>query len=163
MIKAFLHRFPFLFGLVFGATVFCGVYIPVVKFIGPEFSGIRGQSMFPALRDGGKCIFYTKFNEINRGDIVSFYGLGRFLCKRVVGLPGDTIIIVGDSVIINEKEYDEYYIAQRWGTKEMRTYQVPQGQYFMMGDNRTISYDSRYFGCVPREHIISKLLCNWSW
>lgn len=158
-----LKRFPLLYGLIFGTIVFYSVYIPTTKWVGPESIKIVGQSMFPALRDGGKCIFYTKFKEINRGDIVALYCSGDFLCKRIIGLPGDEIIIVGDNIIINGNKYFEYYITQEWGHPTPILYHVPHNQYFVLGDNRNISFDSRSFGFVPREHILAKYLWNWSW
>ena len=75
--------------------------------------------------------------------------------KRVIGLPGDTLDIRQGAVFINGKPLDEPYRNEPPNPAENRgPWKIPPGQYFMMGDNRENSYDSRYWGFVPRENII---------
>lgn len=80
------------------------------------------------------------------------------LVKRVIGLPGDTIDIHDGFVFVNGVQLDEPYLSVPTAEKSL-TYPliVPENNYFCMGDNRTVSYDSRDFGCVPIEKIEGKV------
>jgi signal peptidase I len=80
---------------------------------------------------------------------------GSDLVKRVIGLPGDTVDIHDGAVWINGKKLLENYTIGQSERYQMQTpYKVPENCYFAMGDNRGNSFDSRFFGCVPRENII---------
>jgi len=117
------------------------------------------------------CRFCYHFVSPKRGDIVVFKtppladvrcGAGGTFVKRLIGLPGDRIElknIRGSSyVFINGKQLDEPYIQpNRRDTRGAETYNVPQGQYFMTGDNRTQSCDSREWGSVPRGNLIGEV------
>jgi signal peptidase I len=77
------------------------------------------------------------------------------LVKRTIGLPGDTIDIHDGSVWINGKKLEENYTTGPTYPYDMKTpYVVPDNCYFMMGDNRGNSYDSRFMGCIPRQNFI---------
>ena len=85
--------------------------------------------------------------EVERGDIVTFWNdeLDELLVKRVVGLGGEEISFRGGYTYINGEKLDEPYLPQQGVTESSRqtTYQIPEGTFFVMGDNRTGSYDSR--------------------
>lgn len=121
------------------------------------------------------------FREIERGDIVVF----RFplepevdYVKRVVALPGETVSIRDKQVAIDGEPLDEQYTIFRDASTypadpsmpeqfrrrdQMGSYTVPEGHYFVMGDNRDESYDSRYWGTVPREYIKGRpFIVYWS-
>jgi signal peptidase I len=120
------------------------------------------------------------FREIRRGDTVVFrypQNLEADYVKRVVGLPGETVTIRDKQVMIDGRPLDEPYAvfsdpqvftgeAQREPYRsrdQFGPFKVPPGTYFTMGDNRDASYDSRYWGTVPRELIKGKpLLVYWS-
>jgi signal peptidase I len=118
-----------------------------------------------------------KLHEPGRGDIVVLdsAAVGRVLIKRVIGLPGDTISLDGGHVYIDGKRLREPYVRREEGYAEPtepfrgsgqpwsleRPYKVPAGYYFMMGDNRTVSDDSRDWGPAPRREIIGEAFLTY--
>ena len=116
--------------------------------------------------------FIYRFRDPRRGEVVVFQtppaarqrcGAGGTFVKRLIGLPGDRVELRNEGgssyVYINGKKLDEPYIEpDRRDTRGAETYNVPQGQYFMMGDNRDNSEDSRYWGFLPREYVKGKAL-----
>ena len=96
------------------------------------------------------------FRTPNRGDIVVFtppFDNERDFIKRIIGIPGDTVAILEGTIFINEKPQDESYIKQS-GNGNMLPQKVSDGSYFVLGDNRPSSNDSRKWGLVPEENII---------
>ena len=102
------------------------------------------------------------FNPPRRGDIVVFRPPGSSsdpYIKRIIGLPGETVEIQNGSVYINGEQLQENYVASgtSWrGGGGNSTLVIPEGEYFMLGDNRDNSSDSRSFGTVPKDDIIGK-------
>jgi len=124
---------------------------------------VDGSSMEPTLDDNDRLIVELmsyRFGDPERGDIVMLRitegQSSRALVKRIVGLPGDTIEIHDGNVYINGEKYDEPYVSASTNGIMTATL-IPDGQYFVMGDNRPISNDSRYFGTVPHQDIIGKV------
>jgi signal peptidase I len=126
---------------------------------------VEGTSMVPALSDQER-IFINKFTyrfgigSIERGDMIVFWfplDLTKSYIKRVIGLPGDVVEIDRGAVIVNGKPLTESYV-----TPENRDYQsrppqrIPPDQYFVLGDHRNSSNDSRAWGTVPRKDIYGK-------
>jgi signal peptidase I len=110
------------------------------------------------------------YKDLRRGDVIVFkYPKNPDVAyvKRLIGLPGDHVEISGRTVSINGKPLQEKYTqfidaASLYGSYQV--YDVPEGQYFAMGDNRDNSADSRSWGFVPRDHIIGKaLVIYWSY
>ena len=79
---------------------------------------------------------------------------GQTFVKRIIGLPGDTIRERRGTILVNGNPLDESYVQPADRDQRSGQWQVPQGQYFMMGDNRRSSCDSRDWGSVPRENLI---------
>ncbi|HTV13464.1 MAG TPA: signal peptidase I [Acidobacteriaceae bacterium] len=124
---------------------------------------VEGTSMQPGLRDQDRLFidkFFFQFEKINRGDIVVFHyprDPEKSYIKRVIGLPGDTVDIRQGKVYINNQPIEESYVPRRYrDTRSMGELVVPPDEYFVMGDHRSISSDSRDFGPVDRDLIYGK-------
>jgi len=128
---------------------------------------VEGTSMTPALQDQER-IFINKFTyrfglgEIARGDTVVFWyplDTSKSYIKRVVGIPGDRVRIDAGQVYVNGRPLVENYVVDRdrlsWPAPP-RDRVVPEDMYFVLGDNRMFSSDSRNWGFVPRENIYGK-------
>jgi signal peptidase I len=126
---------------------------------------VEGTSMMPSLQNDER-IFINKFvyrfgiSDIGRGDTVVFLYPGdtsKSYIKRVIGVPGDTVEIQDGVVMVNGKAIQEPYVAEDnrdrmpWPRKV-----VPADQYFVLGDHRSSSNDSRSWGWVPRQYIYGK-------
>lgn len=127
---------------------------------------IYGNSMTPTLSEG-QFVVSVKGSDFKQGDLVSFYIGNKLLVKRVIAVPGDWVDIKEDgTVLINGVEIDEPYVREKaFGQCDLELpYQVPESRYFMMGDHRESSVDSRssVIGCVAKEQIVGKIvLCVW--
>ncbi|MBO5869449.1 MAG: signal peptidase I, partial [Clostridia bacterium] len=104
-----------------------------------------------------------KNGEVNYGDIIAFYYNNKILIKRVIALPGDWIDIKQDgTVYVNGSICNEPYISEKaFGDCNIEMpYQVPDAKYFVMGDHRLTSTDSRNsaLGCVSEEQIVGRIL-----
>lgn len=122
---------------------------------------IEGTSMEPTLINGD-IVLLTKTTAFDRGDICGFSWNNKILIKRVIGIPGDWIEIDTDgTVYLNGERLDEPYANQiAFGECDLEfPYQVPQQQYFVLGDMRESSIDSRntLVGCVATDQIIGKI------
>ena len=122
---------------------------------------IEGTSMEPTLVNGD-IVLLTKTTAFGRGDICGFAWNNKILIKRVIGIPGDWIEIDTDgTVYLNGEKLDEPYAEQiSFGECDLEfPFQVPQEQYFVLGDMRKSSIDSRntLVGCVENEQIIGKI------
>ena len=131
---------------------------------------IPSVSMVPTLEVGDRIIvskISTSIGTIHRGDIIVFARPPRESCgggdvtdlvKRVIGLPGETISSRGNKILINGKVIEQHWKTTRPLGREIGTVKIPQGQYFMMGDNRSASCDSRYWGTLPKRFIVGKVV-----
>lgn len=127
---------------------------------------VRGYSMEPTLYDGQYLIVSKVTYWIHppeRGDIIVFRppnGASDDYVKRIIGLPGETVEIRGGTVWVDGVALVEPYIAAAGGDSGPRT--LGEGQYFVLGDNRNNSSDSRSWGVLPRGDIVGKVwLCYW--
>ena len=125
---------------------------------------IAGTSMEPSLTDGN-IVLLAKTEKLKQGDLCAFYYSNKILIKRVIATPGNYLWIQPDgTVFVNGTKLDEPYISEKaLGECDVEfPYQVPENAYFMMGDQRETSIDSRssVIGCITQDQIIGKILCK---
>lgn len=125
---------------------------------------VPSGSMLPTLQIGDRILVDKLYSTIHRGDIIVFRRVpadvsnDADLVKRVIGLPGETISSVRGTVYIDARPLREPWLPE--GTRlgpPIRRQRIPAGHYFVMGDNRPISDDSRYWGTVPASYIVGKV------
>jgi signal peptidase I len=106
------------------------------------------------------------FYSLRRGDIIVFASREdptKDLIKRVVGLPGERVRIVGGQVHINGKKIEEGYAthSRRERGRAPKSERIPPGHYYVLGDNRPDSHDSRFFHSIPEASIKGKVVVRW--
>lgn len=121
-----------------------------------------GNSMAPTLHNG-EIIFSLKTAKPEQGDVIAFYYNNKVLVKRVVAGPGDWVDLKEDgTVYVNEQQLVEPYVSElSYGDADVEfPYQVPDGKFFVLGDHRSTSADSRHtaVGCVDKEQIVGKII-----
>lgn len=139
------------------ASIIATLVFPVLQ--------IAGTSMEPNLNDGD-IVLLAKTNKLETGDLCAFYYSNKILIKRVIATPGDYLWIEPDgTVFVNGIELDEPYVQEKsLGECDIEfPYQVPENAFFMMGDHRETSIDSRssVIGCISTDHMIGKILCKF--
>lgn len=136
------------------AVLVATLWLPVLQ--------IYGSSMTPTLQDG-EIIFTLKTNKFERGDIIAFYYNNKILVKRVIAGPGEWVNIDPDGMVyIDGTPLEEPYLTEKaFGDTNIELpYQVPDGKYFVMGDQRSTSADSRNtaVGCISKDQLVGKIL-----
>lgn len=140
------------------AVLVATLWMPVLQ--------IYGNSMTPTLKEG-QIVVSVKGQDLEQGDMVAFYIGNKLLVKRVIAGPGEWFDITEEGVVfLNGKELDEPYLKEKaFGECDLELpYQVPESRYFLMGDHRQTSVDSRSsaVGCIADEQIVGKIVyCVW--
>ena len=140
------------------AVLVATLWLPVLQ--------IYGSSMTPTL-DEGQIVISIKSKDFKQGDLVAFYIGNKILVKRVIAGPADMVSISEDGTVrVNSVDLDEPYVTEKaLGECDLEfPYQVPESRYFLMGDHRETSIDSRSsaVGCISGEQVVGKIVyCVW--
>ena len=140
------------------AVLVATLWMPVLQ--------IYGNSMTPTLEEG-QIVISLKDSEFRQGDLVAFYLGNKLLVKRVIAGPMDWVEITEDGrVFLNGELLEEPYVSElALGQSDLEyPYQIPDERYFLLGDHRETSVDSRssVVGCVAEEQIVGKIVyCVW--
>jgi signal peptidase I len=148
--------------------VSAGVYAILIVTFGFQVARVEGLSMAPTLEDQDRLIVNKLIYRIadpRRGDIVMLYypvDPAKSFVKRVIGEEGDTVRIVDGRVYVNDVPLPDDYVPSEYRSHDDYAPQVVQpGYYFVMGDHRNNSSDSRHWGLVPKKYIIGKVQLRW--
>ena len=157
LLGALLHwARDLVFSVVLAVIVILFLYQPVK---------VEGTSMMPTLDDQerifiNKFVYRLHFGKIDRGDTVVFWFPGdptKSYIKRVIAVPGDRVEVNQGAVIVNGQALVENYVPEEYRDQSSMTERkVPQDEYFVLGDHRSSSNDSRAWGMVPRRYIYGK-------
>ena len=147
-------------GTIYVLTIVAAAAVLIATLVLPVLQ-IEGTSMEPTLVNGD-VVLLTKTTSFDRGELCGFSWNNKLLIKRVIGIPGDWIEIDTDgTVYLNGEKLDEPYAEQlSVGECDLEfPFQVPQEQYFVLGDMRESSIDSRntLIGCVAKDQIVGKV------
>ena len=137
------------------AALIAAVFLPILR--------IYGTSMSPTLQEGD-VVVAMKTGSVHQGELAAFYFNNKILVKRVIAGPGDQVDIDdAGNVTVNGRALDEPYLTSRskGNTTDLTyPYQVPKGRYFLMGDHRETSMDSRnsQIGCIGQDRMAGRIL-----
>lgn len=151
----------FVFDIVKVVLISLAIILPVRMFLIQPFY-VEGASMEPNFHDKEYLIIDEisyRFQEPQRGEVIVFRNpknTKQYYIKRVIGLPGETVEISGGEVLINGKAIKEPYI-ENLSKQSFSALTLTDDEYFVLGDNRPVSQDSRYFKGLKREYIIGRV------
>lgn len=136
------------------AVLVATLWLPVLQ--------IYGSSMTPTLQEG-EIVVSVKADSMKPGDIVAFYYGNKVLIKRYIAGPGTWVNILEDgTIVLNDEILDEPYLTEKhFGICDLELpYQVPDNSYFVVGDQRDTSVDSRHssVGCISKDQLVGKII-----
>jgi len=164
--KGFKKVLSFCFEIFKIAIVALVIVLPIRYFLFQPFI-VKGESMSPNFESGDYLIVNEisyRFASPQRGDVVVFKypkdESQRFI-KRVIGLPGESVVVENGSISVTKIDGQKVVLSESYLPSDLKTYgdttiTLKDGEYFVLGDNRTYSYDSRSWGVVPVKNIIGK-------
>lgn len=158
----YYHRFRLTVRSTFLSLVVVAAVAVLVAVLFLPILRIYGKSMNGTL-DSGDIVVSIKSTSMNTGDVIAFYYNNNILVKRVIANPGDWVDVDKEgNVYVNNAKLEEPYLDDKaYGETNIELpYQVPEGKIFVMGDNRSVSIDSRNtsIGCISEEQIVGKIV-----
>lgn len=164
----FRQGLKFFFEVIKVVLVSLAIVVPIRYFLIQPFS-VKGESMMPNFQEGNYLIvdeLSYRFNPPQRGDVVVFkfpYDKSQYYIKRIIGLPNELIEIKEGHVFVNHQKLNETdYLDFTVKTPGNISVKLGEEDYFVLGDNRTASYDSRAWGPLKRQYIIGHVIIR-SW
>ena len=153
-LRVLLSTVSLLLVVAAAAALAATLFLPVLR--------VSGDSMTPALQDRDVILLW-KTDRLKSGDLIGFYWQNKLLLKRVIGLPGDVISIDDQGTVTRNGEVLKENYVQEPALGECSVsfpYQVPDNHYFVLGDHRATSIDSRssVIGCVEKNQVIGKVI-----
>ena len=143
---------------------YAGLFFYFLTTYGYQSFQVEGVSMMPLLHDGERIFvnrYIYHFESIERGDVVVFWyppAPVKTLVKRVIAVPGDVVSIREGLLYLNQAEVAEPYIPAEYRSSDnLPAVTVPPGYYFVLGDHRKNSDDSRRFGLVPQRYVLGRV------
>ena len=149
--------------VIIGLVVFSPIaFILFIVYIAQPVK-VEGIAMAPILNNGDRIFISKRVGTIKRGDIIVFYypeDTSKSFIKRVVGLPGELIELRDGQTLINGSPLDEPYVDRRLNqfSIDLEPVRIPEQNYFVMGDNRDASSDSRLWGTLPKSYIYGEVI-----
>lgn len=167
MLSIFKRVGSFFLDIIEVVVIALAIFVLVYLFLFQPHQ-VRGNSMYPNFHDGEYLLtdkISYRFGLPKRGDVIIFKAPKNEeyeYIKRIVGLPEEKIKISEGKIFINDQAINEFYLPQEFQTRagtffpENQTIAVTENEYFVLGDNRSHSSDSRDWGPVPKENIVGK-------
>lgn len=152
--------------LIPGLFIVLAVSCSVVKQAAVQPVKVEGIAMEPALNDGDRIVISRNPDKLERGDIVIFYypaDPSKSYIKRIIGLPNEEVELSSGNVLISGSNLTESYVNPKNNQARLSSdvIKIPEDSYYVMGDNRDNSNDSRFWGPLPRKFIYGKFVSKY--
>lgn len=135
------------FALAVALIIFLRVFVCFIAVV-------KGDSMLPKFENGQLLLINKCYSSLERGDVIIFKHDGSFLIKRIIGLPGETIQIIDNDIYVNDKKINDFVsVSMNNIGLASDPIRLENDQFFVLGDNRNNSMDSRFFGAITQQQI----------